>query len=173
MNDDTTTARDELVDVVDDDDHVITTVSRSEMRARRLRHRCVFVAVLSARGELLVHRRCATKDVWPSRLDVAAGGVVAAGERYDDAARRELAEEIGIAGVELEALGGGEYADDDVALVGRVYAVTHDGPFTFADGEVVWAGFVGRDELGARLATESFVPDSVALVLPLIADRLR
>ncbi|MEN9507404.1 MAG: hypothetical protein RI958_3330, partial [Actinomycetota bacterium] len=35
----------ELVDVVDDDDRVVGTVTRAEMRAGRLMHRAVFIAV--------------------------------------------------------------------------------------------------------------------------------
>ena len=47
-------------------------------------------------GRLLVHRRADDKDVWPGRWDLAVGGVVAAGEDYDTAAVREVAEEIGV-----------------------------------------------------------------------------
>ena len=78
----------ELVDIVDDDDNVITTVTRAEMRARRLQHRSVGIAVLSTDGRLLIHRRSEAKDIWPGWWDIAAGGVVAAGETYDQAARR-------------------------------------------------------------------------------------
>src|ERR1043165_747007 len=86
----------ELVDVVDEHDIVVDTVSRADMRADNLRHRAVYLAVISSRGELLVHQRSPHKDVWPSYWDVAAGGVVTAGESYDVAARRELQEELGI-----------------------------------------------------------------------------
>ncbi len=128
----------EHVDVVDDDDRVVATVTRAEMRARRLQHRAVAVAVFGSDGRLLVHRRADTKDVWPGQWDLAAGGVVAAGEGYDDAARRELAEELGV-DVPLdrfEPLGSGRFRDDSVALLGRGYRVVHDGPFTFTDGEI-------------------------------------
>ena len=47
----------ELVDVVDEHDRVVGTVTRAEMRARRLRHRTVFVLVVSSDGRLLAHRR--------------------------------------------------------------------------------------------------------------------
>jgi len=158
----------ELVDIVDDDDRVIDTVPRSVMRAENLRHRAVFVLVRSSRGEVLIHRRSETKDVWPGQWDLAVGGVVAAGEGYDVAAFREVAEELGvtIAAGGLEPLGAGSFADPDVRLVGRVYQLVHDGPFTFSDGEVVEARFVGLAELEARLARDPFLPDSRALVLP-------
>src|SRR4051812_16391315 len=91
-----TGAADELVDVVDEHGQVIDVVARRRMRAENLRHRAVFVAILSTDGRVLVHRRADHKDVWPGRWDLAIGGVVVAGEGWDDAARREVAEEIGV-----------------------------------------------------------------------------
>ena len=69
-------------------------------------------------------------------------------------------------GVVLERLGGGRFEDDDVRLLGVVYRVEFDGPFTFADGEVVEAMFVGLADLEEQLRRDRFVPDSVALALP-------
>ena len=100
-------AADELVDVIDDDGGVVGTVTRAEMRRRRLRHRCTFVIVRSSGGGVLVHRRSDDKDLWPGAWDLAVGGVVGAGEDWEPAARRELAEEVGVTGVELVELGRG------------------------------------------------------------------
>jgi isopentenyldiphosphate isomerase len=159
----------ELVDVVDDRDEVVAVVTRAEMRARRLQHRAVFVAVVGSDGRLLVHRRADSKDVWPGWWDIAAGGVVASGEQYDQAAVRELAEELGVEGVVLEPLGAGRYSDDDVAVLAGLYRCVSDGPFTFTDGEIAEVRWVDRAGLEALMAKERFVPDSVALVLPLLA----
>ena len=163
------TPADELVEVIDGAGRVIRTVRRAEMRAGRLRHRTVFIAVIGGDGRLLVHRRAADKDVWPSRWDLAAGGVVGVGEAWDDAARRELAEELGVVGVELEPLGSAAYEDEDVAVLGHVYVARTDGPFRFADGEVTEARFVTADEVAALRATEAFCPDSIAVVWPRIS----
>ena len=158
----------EMVDVVDDNDRVVATVTRAQMRAERLQHRAVSIAVMSSHGQLLVHRRADTKDVWPGMWDLAAGGVVSAGEHYDAAAQRELAEELGVHGVELQPLGEGRYRDDAVALIGRGYLAVSDGPFVFTDGEVAEVRWVDRAELDALMATEQFVPDNLALLLPLV-----
>lgn len=168
----TGSAGDELVDVVDDHDQVVGTVTRAEMRAKRLQHRAVSIAVVGTDGRLLVHRRAATKDVWPGMWDLAAGGVVAAGEHYDDAARRELAEELGVRDVALEPLGEGRFRDESVALIGRGYRCVHDGPFEFTDGEVEEVRWVDAQELAALMAAEPFVPDNVALLLPLLLPLL-
>ena len=157
--------------MVDEHDHVVEVVTRRRMRAENLRHRAVYILVTDSAGRLLIHRRSDAKDVWPGRWDVAAGGVLGAGERYDSAARRELVEELGIDAEllePLEPLGPCAYADADVALVGRVYRVRHDGPLHFADGEVVEATWVSRSELLERLRRDPFVPDSVAVALPLL-----
>lgn len=139
----------ESVDVVDTQDRIVRAVTRAEMRRDRLRHRAVFVAVLDGHGRLLVHRRASTKDVWPGWLDIAVGGVVTSGETYDEAVRRELAEEIGVVGVEPVALDGGRaqsYDDEVVSLMGRCYAVVTSGPFVFRDGEVSEAWWMSRAE---------------------------
>jgi isopentenyldiphosphate isomerase len=91
----------ELVDVVDEEDRVVATVTRREVRARGLLHRCTYVLLRNAAGQFLVHRRTDTKDVHPGAHDVFAGGVCAAGESYDECARREVEEELGVGGVDL------------------------------------------------------------------------
>ena len=160
----------ELVEEVAPDGSVLRVVTRAEMRAGRLRHRCVYLLVVHD-GRLLVHRRADDKDVWPGRWDVAAGGVVTAGEAWDDAARRELAEELGIDAVPVP-VGDGSWDGDEAKVVGRVYVVDHGGPFRFDDGEVVEARFVDGAELDALLATEATCPDSVAVGLPYVRDAL-
>lgn len=161
---------DEMVDIVNTDDRVVTTVTRAVMRRDRLRHRAVFVAVTDGDGRLLVHRRSPLKDVWPGWCDIAVGGVVGSGETYDDAARRELWEELGINLVPTPVDDGivSPYDDDVVSLLGRCYRVVSAGPFRFHDDEVVEAWWVEFGELPALFVRERFLPDSRALLWPRI-----
>ena len=156
----------ELVDIVDHNDNVLYQCTRKEMRAKVLRHRAVFIAVVNSAGELLIHQRSALKDLWPSYWDIAVGGVVAAGESYDDAALRELDEEVGIAGVPLMALGMGTYSDNMVRLVGKCFMATYDGPLVLRDGEVVATEWVSQRDLQQRLMERDFLPDSKELLMP-------
>jgi 8-oxo-dGTP pyrophosphatase MutT (NUDIX family) len=160
---------DELIDEVDVEDRVIAVVTRTRMRRERLRHRAVFIVVRTSDGAVLVHRRSPDKDLWPGRWDLAVGGVVSSGETPEMAASRELSEEIGVRGPVPRLIGTGAYDDPDVSLLGWIFTVTHDGPWTFDDGEVVEAEVVGLDGLEALLDQRLWVPDSLSLVLPLIS----
>lgn len=182
----------EAVEVVDEAGTVLRSVPRAEMRAGRLRHRCTYVAVVDGAGRLFVHQRAAWKDVWPSRWDLAFGGVVGVGESWVDAARREQAEEAGLTTVpanraqerspgqpdlgserllgpvDLIEVAAGSYDDADVSVVGRAYVVSHDGPFTFPDGEVVAHERVPLDELDPWLAGHDLCPDSVHFLFSIL-----
>jgi isopentenyldiphosphate isomerase len=89
-------AADDLVDVVDADDRVVGQATRARMRAEGLRHRAVYVVVRTSDDGVVVHRRAGWKDVYPGAWDCCFGGVLDAGEGWEDAAARELAEEAGI-----------------------------------------------------------------------------
>lgn len=158
---------DELIEVVALDGTVERVVPRSQMRAERLRHRATFIAVVDSAGRLLIHQRSPHKDVWPLRWDIAAGGCAAVGESWDHGAARELEEELGLV-VPLERIGDGAFEDDDVAVLGVIYLARSDGPVQFSDGEVVDARWVTRSELDDLVRTETFCPDSLALVLPAV-----
>src|SRR5437899_2839980 len=101
----------ELVDVVDDHDHVVTQATRQEVRARNLRHRCAYVLVFNVAGQLFVHRRTESKDIFAGHWDVTVGGVLNVGEGYETGARRELREEIGLEAVPLRRLFPVRYED--------------------------------------------------------------
>ena len=158
---------DELVEEVDSLGTVLRLVTRRQMRAEALWHRAVFIVVRSASGDVLVHRRAETKDVWPGWWDVAVGGVVSPGESWEVAAQRELAEELGVSGA-LRPLGTGAYADDDVKVVAACFEAVCDGPFSYSDGEITTTQWVSAGDLRVRIGQNSFLPDSIALILPRI-----
>jgi len=164
-------AASELVDVVDADDRVIGRATRAEIRAQKLRHRATYILVFNTRGQLFVHQRTATKDVYPSYYDVAVGGVVAAGESYDVGARRELAEELGITGSPPRPILAFQYEDADNRVNGRVYSYSHDGPLTLQREEIAAGEWLDLDVVIDRLRQLPFCPDGVEALLRYL-DRL-
>lgn len=139
-------------------------VTRREMRERNLRHAATAVIVRNSAGQVYVHRRTDTKDVFPGRYDFAAGGVLQVGEEPYDAAVREAAEELGVKGVELTSLGEGDYADDHTDYHAFCFTCVYDGPITWQPEEVAWGAWVSVEELRTLMATMEFVPDSIALL---------
>jgi isopentenyldiphosphate isomerase len=59
------------------------------------------VLVFNSQGEVYLQRRSATKDTYPNRWTTSCSGHVDAGEDYDTAVLREMAEELGLKGVKL------------------------------------------------------------------------
>jgi len=153
----------ELVDVIDEEGRTIGTATRREMRARRLPHRCVYLLVFNSRGELFIHLRTPTKDVYPDHWDIAVGGVLTAGETFDEGVRREALEELGVS-VAAEALFPFRYADPATVVQGMVYRAVHDGPFRLQPEEVVRGEFVALAEVAARAGREPFCPDGLAVL---------
>ncbi|KAG1648744.1 putative Nudix hydrolase YfcD [Nymphon striatum] len=150
----------QLVEHVAADGTVLEIVTRADMRARSLRHRSVYVAVVNSQGALLVHKRADWKDVFPGAWDLAFGGVCDVGEDWETSAHRELLEEAGAVG-RLYDRGAVSFEATDVALIGRLYVCRHDGPFAFNDGEVTDTQWVALDDLEAFVAANDIPPDSI------------
>jgi isopentenyldiphosphate isomerase len=151
----------ELVDVVDDLGRPVATATRREMRARRLAHRSVYVLVFDRRGALFIHLRTADKDVYPAHWDVAIGGVLVAGESFDEGARREAREELGVE-LHPEPLFPFRWTDVANDVHGMVYRAVHDGPFRLQPEEIVRGEFVALDEVLRRATHAPFCPDGLA-----------
>lgn len=92
-------SKEEIVDVVNRNDEVIGTAPRSEVYTRGRSNRIVHIFVVDkSNGKILLQRRGANVRYLPNHYCTSAGGHVSAGEGYDEAARREMGEEIGVAG---------------------------------------------------------------------------
>lgn len=151
---------DEVVAVVNERNEVVGSATRGQMRARGLWHRACYIFVFDSMGRLFVQRRTETKDVYPGYYDVAAGGVVQAGESYEESAERELEEELGIRSA-LTQLFDFSHEEGSNRVWGRAYACTHDGPVTLQEEEVAWGGFMPVDEILGLAEREPFTPDGL------------
>src|SRR5947208_11129889 len=87
---------DERFPIVDKNDRILRYASRSEVHGNNLRHRAVHILIFNQVGDLYLQQRWRWKDRHPLKWDSSAAGHVTAGESYDDTARRELKEELGV-----------------------------------------------------------------------------
>lgn len=94
----------ELVEVVDDTDTPFAVMPLTTAIEQSLYRRAVLVLVYDRQGRLYLQRRSRNKSLYPSRLDLSATGHVRAGESREDAASRELEEELGLTGRRLTLL---------------------------------------------------------------------
>jgi 8-oxo-dGTP pyrophosphatase MutT (NUDIX family) len=151
----------ERVAVVDPSNRFACAAPRWRMRRDNLIHRACYILVFNSRGDLFVHQRTDIKDVYPGFHDLAAGGVVLAGESYDAAAQRELAEELGITDRPLTALFDFFREDAHCRVWGRVYRCVYDGPMRLQPEEIVSGRFMAPDAVERDLPLERITPDSL------------
>ena len=86
----------ERFSVVDEQDQVTGAAPRGQVHGNNLLHRAVHILIFNPAGEVFLQLRSRWKDRHPLRWDSSAAGHVCAGEEYDQAAIRELREELGI-----------------------------------------------------------------------------
>jgi isopentenyldiphosphate isomerase len=141
------------------------------MRARNLPHRSTYILVFNARGELYVQKRTMSKDVFPGYYDPAVGGVVLAGESYEQGAVRELAEEMGIRNVPLSWLFDCYFADEHTRVWGGAFSCVYDGELVLQEEEVEDVALMTIDEILRRAETEPFTPDGLYVLRRYLEQR--
>ncbi len=87
---------DELLDIVDEQDKIIALDTKDNKLSKGLISRNVAIFIVDSNNNLIITKRSPAKKTFPNRYDVAACGNVIAGESCNDAAKRELKEELGI-----------------------------------------------------------------------------
>lgn len=163
-------AKDEIVTIVDRENNVVGAMPRREMRAGRLPHRATYVLVFNSRGELYVQKRTWTKDVFPGYYDVVTGGVILAGESYEEGAVRELGEELGIHGVPLTPLFDFYYEDEHIRVWGEAFSCRYDGEVVLEKEEVESGAFLKVEEVLRLVESEPFTPDSIYVLRRYLGD---
>jgi isopentenyldiphosphate isomerase len=159
-----TPAANEIVQIVDRDNRVTGGLPRHRMRSQGLIHRASYILVWNRREELFVQKRTTIKDIYPGYWDVAAGGVVLAGESYEVSASRELREELGVSGVDLLPLFDRYFEDADNRVWGRIFRCTHDGPFILQPEEIAAGLFMTVPQVLERCGQEPFTPDGISIL---------
>ena len=159
----------EIIEIVDEENRVTGSATRGEMRLNGLIHRAAYVLVFNSRGELFVQKRTMSKDIYPGYYDVAAGGVVLAGENYESAAERELLEELGIRSTLVFSFD--HFHDTSENRVwGRIFTCLHEGPMTFQESEVESGEFMAVENVLNMSIEKPFTPDGIEILQKLMRD---
>ena len=151
---------DEILEVVDAQGRVLGRATRGECHSdRSLLHRAVHVFVLDRQGRIFLQKRSMQKRIQPGRWDASVGGHVDPGETPKQAAVREMDEELGIAGVELELLHEYVWRSEVESELVRTFRCVHEGPFTLKADEIDEGRFFSLDELRALVGTGQLTPN--------------
>ena len=144
----------ELLDVVDEQGMPTgAVVPREKAHAEGIRHRTSHVWLARKREgkiEILLQKRCETKDSWPGCYDISSAGHIPAGVDFIPSALRELREELGV-----------EAAPEELIFCGNRH-ICADGDFhgrPFHDRQYSRVFALWRDQAEFRLQKEEI--DSV------------
>src|SRR5947208_11796733 len=145
--------------LVDENDRQISTASRLEVHENNFRHRAVHILIFNHAGEILLQKRSPWKDRHPLLWDSSAAGHVEANEDYDEAAGRELMEELG-ASATLDCIGKLPASEKTGQEFIMVYRGEHDGPFNFPWEEISAVEFFPTEIVDRWVANkpENFAP---------------
>lgn len=153
---------DEWFEIVDEHDCVVGRARRTECHGNpNLVHRTSHVVVFSSDGRILLQKRSASKDIQPGKWDTAVGGHLQPGENYEQAARRETQEELGIdlGNEPLEYLFQHRIRNRIESENVAVYKLVHDGPFSPPPAEIDALEFWSPEELAAERHNGRFTPN--------------
>ncbi|UCF37070.1 MAG: NUDIX domain-containing protein [Acidobacteriota bacterium] len=156
----------EYFEVVDVSGNVIGKALRSECHGNPLlAHRAVHIFVRNAVGEYFLQKRSAAKDIQPGKWDTSVGGHLQPGESYEEAALRELEEELGVRLDPLEGLNRLSRRHDYIWRTAvetehiRTFELEHEGPFRLQLEEIDAGAFWSLSDLREAVGQEVFTPN--------------
>jgi mevalonate kinase len=131
----TTDNQDELFIVVDKDDKILGYKTRFECHHDpSLIHRTVGVLIFNDKGQLLLQKRSETKDMDAGLWAISTTGHVIKGQSYEDAAHRELQEELGVDAT-LTPVAKFLSETKNETEMAMLYKAVSEGPFIFDKDE--------------------------------------
>lgn len=150
----------EYFEIVDGSDQVIGMALRSECHGNpRLIHRVAHVLIFDDQGRLLLQKRSLSKDVQPGKWDTSVGGHLDPGESYEEAAKREMFEELGISGLPLIFLHQYQMRNSFESENVTTFTLCHNGPFTPSLVEIDEIRFWTAEEIEVSLKSTLLTPN--------------
>lgn len=153
--------QEEMLEVVNEKGETIKSLPRSEIHGNpALLHRVVHVLVFNENGELILQKRSMSKDVAPGRWDTSVGGHVNAGETLDEAMKREMEEELGIAECPTEFLYTYVHSNEFESELVYTYSCVYDSAIHFQQDEIdevrPWSLDEIRENSGKGILSDNF-----------------
>ena len=140
-----------LITIVDKNNNVIGTARRQDTQRKGLWHRIAIVYISNSQNEIYIQKRSPKAESSPSMWDHSAAGHVDADEIPENAAKRELKEELGINSNRLTYISTYKTQRKSGKRIfnryWHLYCLTYDGKINLQEDEVATGKFVNLDWL--------------------------
>ena len=135
-------------------------------------HMVVHVCIFNNKGEMLIQQRQPFKEGWPNMWDITVGGSATMGDSSQDAAEREVLEEIGLK-LDLQQVRphltiNFDKGFDDVYLIEKDVNID---TLTLQESEVQRVKWATIEEIFALLDSGEFIPYYKSLIQLLFDKR--
>lgn len=172
----------EILDIVDENDSIVGKNTRHDSYRNKTINRIIFVCIKNSEWKVLLQKRSSTCWFMPWAWDMSVGWHVSSGQTYEEAAYRELFEEIWIEGIKLDFISK-KYWDrkeiDEKHLSSdkitrheshwffrAYYEWVYDWELKFDDGEVELAQHFSKEELKQMIENKEFMtPGCIDVIL--------
>lgn len=154
---------DELIYHVDDDDNVISEIRKSVCIEQSLIHRGICIFLFNKSDEVFITLRKKDRKVFPNLWD-GVSGTVRWGETYEEAASRELLEELNVS-AEIKSLFNFKYRSQKINSNCRIFEGFTDEEIKINTDEIKEGKWVSLKELNLLIKDhhEKFTP-SITLI---------
>ncbi len=152
----------EYLDLVDDNDNVIGREDRNEIYKKGLRNfRVINIMIFTSDNKIVVPHRSGNRRVFPNCYDCSVGGHVSSGETYEEAAYRELEEELGITGIKLQEIAYFKPYDIDTSAFSKMYKLIYDGDLNYDKDGIQKICYMSKEEVSSLVnnSPEKFKED--------------
>ncbi|MGI5897537.1 MAG: NUDIX hydrolase [Candidatus Dojkabacteria bacterium] len=142
-------SKEEIIDIVDENDKVIGQLPKRVVHSKKgILHREIGVVVVDNNNRVLLQQRSFKKKLFPGEWTVSAVGHVPAGLTPEEAAHKELSEELGI-DTQLTFIEKRKYISGDHISFGYLFkgTVNEDVKIIINKQEVEQAKFVSKKEI--------------------------
>lgn len=154
----------EFLDIVNEKNEIVGRASKKEIYEKLLPHRIVHILVFNDKGEMALQLQSKYKSFCPRHWCTAAAGHVKAGESCEEAALRELEEELGVKAAILPAYKD-VYEYKSLKKIIVTFKTVFNGPFNINPNEVEGVKFFSLGKIREMIRNgEKFHPELLFLL---------
>jgi len=150
----------EMIDIYDEAEKVIATVSRNEADKKNLLRMSASIIIMNG-CKLLIHKRGGSQNANPGKWDYKVGGCSQSGETPEECACREANEEIGAKDLDLKLLLRVRYKSPGGNDFAYIYSAEYRGEIKPDKSEITQYEWIDVNELPAVMKEREFARNAV------------